>query len=116
MCTDGTFSGFNREEGNAVGDLSPAPSFGICGEVATLTFNNAPSTVLNASLTNRLVTVKQGLANRVTVEAGWATATLNAPAANAAKVMPVVGYSATSFANGQTKGNFGDAIAHRYKR
>ena len=116
LCTDGTFSGFNREEGNAVGDLSPAPSFGICGEVATLTFNNAPSTVLNASLTNRLVTVKQGLANRVTVEAGWATATLNAPTANAAKVMPVVGYSATSFANGQTKGNFGDAIAHRYKR
>ena len=60
LCVPGQLSGFNREEGNAVGELSPAPSFQICGEVSTLTFKNTASQVLRGQLTNNTVSIMQG--------------------------------------------------------
>ena len=114
LCVPGQLSGFNREEGNAVGELSPAPSFQICGEVGTLTFNNSASQVLNGQLTNNTVRIMQGTP-RAMVQAGWAS--INVRDAQATPVgVPVLGFAATSFANGQTGGNFGDAINHRYFR
>ena len=114
LCVPGQLNGFNREEGNAVGELSPAPSFEICGEVGTLTFNNSASQVLNGQLTNATVRIMQGTP-RAMVQAGWAS--INVRDAQTAPVgVPVLGFAATSFANGQTGGNFGDAINHRYFR
>ena len=114
LCVPGQLSGFNREEGNAVGELSPARSFQICGEVGTLTFNNSASQVLNGQLTNATVRIMQGTP-RAMVQAGWAS--INVRDAQTAPVgVPVLGFAATSFANGQTGGNFGDAINHRYFR
>ena len=114
LCVPGQLSGFNREEGNAVGELSPAPSFQICGEVGTLTFNNSASQVLNGQLTNNTVRIMQGTP-RAMVQAGWAS--INVRDAQTRPVgVPVLGFAATSFANGQTGGNFGDAINHRYFR
>ena len=114
LCVPGQLSGFNREEGNAVGELSPAPSFQICGEVGTLTFNNSASQVLNGQLTNATVRIMQGTP-RAMVQAGWAS--INVRDAQTTPVgVPVLGFAATSFANGQTGGNFGDAINHRYFR
>ena len=112
LCVPGQLSGFNREEGNAVGELSPAPSFQICGEVGTLTFNNSASRVLNAQLTNGRVSIEQG-SPRTVVQAGWASIAVS-DAQTTAVGVPVLGFAATSFANGQTGGNFGDAINHRY--
>lgn len=117
LCAKGSFSGTDREEYQAVtsGDFSPlivAGSAPICGEVATLSFNSDTSKVLNAQLTNARVNVKNA-SDYVT--AGWASLGLNTPTASTrVSGVPVVGYAATSFTNGLTKGNFGDAIAHRY--
>ena len=97
------------------GDFSPlvvAGSAPICGEVATLSFNSDTSKVLNAQLTNARVNVKNA-SDYVT--AGWASLGLNTPTGSTnVRGVPVVGYAATSFTNGQTNGNFGDAVAHRY--
>ena len=116
LCAKGSFSGTDREEFQAVtsGDFSPlvvAGSAPICGEVATLSFNSDTSKVLNAQLTNARVNVKNA-SDYVT--AGWASLGLNTPTGSAVSGVPVVGYAATSFTNGLTNGNFGDAIAHRY--
>ena len=117
LCAKGSFSGTDREEFQAVtsGDFSPlvvAGSAPICGEVATLSFNSDTSKVLNAQLTNARVNVKNA-SDYVT--AGWASLGLNTPTASTnVRGVPVVGYAATSFTNGLTNGNFGDAIAHRY--
>ena len=117
LCAKGSFSGTDREEFEAVtsGDFSPvvvAGSAPICGEVATLSFNSDTSKVLNAQLTNARVNVKNA-SDYVT--AGWASLGLNTPTASTnVRGVPVVGYAATSFTNGLTHGNFGDAIAHRY--
>lgn len=117
LCAKGSFSGTDREEFEAVtsGDFSPlvvAGSAPICGEVATLSFNSDTSKVLNAQLTNARVNVKNA-SDYVT--AGWASLGLNTPTASTrVSGVPVVGYAATSFTNGLTNGNFGDAIAHRY--
>ena len=115
LCVPGQLSGFNREEGNAVGNLSPAPSFRICGEVGTLTFNDTASRVLNAQLTNGRVSIEQG-SPRTVVQAGWASIAVSDAQTTRAVGVPVLGFAATSFANGQTGGNFGDAINHRYFR
>ena len=117
LCAKGSFSGTDREEFQAVtsGDFSPlvvAGSAPICGEVATLSFNSDTSKVLNAQLTNARVNVKNA-SDYVT--AGWASLGLNTPAGSTnVRGVPVVGYAATSFTNGLTNGNFGDAVAHRY--
>ena len=116
LCAKGSFSGTDREEFQAVtsGDFSPlvvAGSAPICGEVATLSFNSDTSKVLNAQLTNARVNVKNA-SDYVT--AGWASLGLNTPTGSSVSGVPVVGYAATSFTNGLTNGNFGDAIAHRY--
>ena len=116
LCAKGSFSGTDREEYQAVtsGDFSPlivAGSAPICGEVATLSFNSDTSKVLNAQLTNARVNVKNA-SDYVT--AGWASLGLNTPAGSSTGGVPVVGYAATSFTNGLTNGNFGDAVAHRY--
>ena len=117
LCAKGSFSGTDREEYQAVtsGDFSPlivAGSAPICGEVATLSFNSDTSKVLNAQLTNARVNVKNA-SDYVT--AGWASLGLNTPTGSTnVRGVPVVGYAATSFTNGLTNGNFGDAVAHRY--
>ena len=81
--------------------------------------------MLHAALANQQVSVRVGSGGASTVQAGWATLTLTpatstttggAAVANAAKGLPVIGYAATSFSNGATNGNFGDAIEHRYER
>ena len=115
LCVPGQLNGFNREEGNAVGELSPAPSFQICGEVGTLTFNNSASQVLNGQLTNATVRIMQGTP-RAMVQAGWASINVRDAGTTTPVGVPVLGFAATSFANGQTGGNFGDAINHRYFR
>ena len=115
LCVPGQLSGFNREEGNAVGELSPAPSFQICGEVGTLTFNNSASQVLNGQLTNKTVRIMQGTP-RAMVQAGWASINVRDAQTTTPVGVPVLGFAATSFANGQTGGNFGDAVNHRYFR
>ena len=114
LCVPGVLAGFNREEANAGGDLSPSPSFRICGEVSTLTFNDSQSRVLNAQLTNSQVQIMQSNP-RVRVQAGWASIAVR-DAQTAPVGVPVLGFAATSFANGQSGGNFGDAISHRYFR
>lgn len=116
LCAKGSFSGTDREEFEAVtsGDFSPvvvAGSAPICGEVATLSFNSDTSKVLNAQLTNARVNVKNASSF---VTAGWASLGLDTPTGSSVAGVPVVGYAATSFTNGLTHGNFGDAIAHRY--
>ena len=132
LCTKSEIKGSNREEASfsATGHFSPAPVVGatfFCGETATLSFNSETSKVLNAALANQQVSVRVGSGGSSTVQAGWATLKLT-PAtatttggtavtpANEAKGLPVIGYSATSFTNGATNGNFGDAIEHRYTR
>jgi hypothetical protein len=131
LCTKSEIKGSNREEASfsAVGQFSPAPVAGatfFCGETATLSFNSETSKVLHAALANQQVSVRVGSGGASTVQAGWATLTLK-PAtayqtgtttalANPANGLPVIGYAATSFSNGATNGNFGDAIEHRYAR
>ena len=115
LCVPGQVSGFNREEGNAVGELSPVRSFNICGEVSTLTFNNSASQVLNGQLTNDRVEIMQGTP-RAMVQAGWASINVRDAQTTTPVGVPVLGFAATSFANGQTGGNFGDAVNHRYFR
>lgn len=117
LCAAATLAGTNREEltVRTEGDFSPVPTVGasrICGEVATLTFNRADSKVLHANLTNERVNIKDG--SGAYVEAGWAT--LGLKGAGAGLGLPVVGYAATAFTNGNTGGNYGDAITHRFQR
>ena len=132
LCTKSEIKGSNREEASfsAVGQFSPAPVVGatfFCGETATLSFNSATSRVLHAALANQQVSVRVGSGGASTVQAGWATLTLTPAtstktggttvgATTKAKGLPVIGYAATSFSNGATNGNFGDAIEHRYAR
>lgn len=130
LCTKSKITGSNREEASfsAVGSFSPAPVVGatfFCGETATLSFNSDTSRVLHAVLANQPVAVRVGAGGASTVQAGWATLELTpatstttggAAVAHAAKGLPVIGYAATSFSNGATNGNFGDAIEHRYGR
>lgn len=130
LCTKSKITGSNREEASfsAVGQFSPAPVVGatfFCGETATLSFNSDTSRVLHAALANQPVAVRVGSGGASTVQAGWATLELTpatstttggTPVANPAKGLPVIGYAATSFSNGATNGNFGDAIEHRYAR
>lgn len=130
LCTKSAIKGSNREEASfsAVGHFSPAPVVGatfFCGETATLSFNSATSKVLHAALANQQVAVTVGAGGTSTVQAGWASLTLT-PAKSVttggvavvdeAIGLPVIGYAATSFSNGATNGNFGDAIEHRYTR
>ncbi len=132
LCTKSAIKGSNREEASfsAVGQFSPAPVVGatfFCGETATLSFNSETSKVLHAALANQQVSVRVGSGGASTVQAGWATLTLTPAtstktggtavgATTEAKGLPVIGYAATSFSNGATNGNFGDAIEHRYAR
>lgn len=131
LCTKSAIKGSNREEASfsAVGQFSPAPVVGatfFCGETATLSFNSETSKVLHAALANQQVSVRVGSGGASTVQAGWATLELTpatstktggtSPLTKPAKGLPVIGYAATSFSNGATNGNFGDAIEHRYKR
>ena len=132
LCTKSAIKGSNREEASfsAVGQFSPAPVAGatfFCGETATLSFNSETSKVLHAALANQQVSVRVGSGGASTVQAGWATLTLTPAtstktggtavgATTEAKGLPVIGYAATSFSNGATNGNFGDAIEHRYAR
>lgn len=137
LCVQAPMTGSNREEGaiSTMGDFSPVPvanAAALCGETATLSFNSSTSKVLHSVLANQRVAVNVGAGGSTTVEAGWATLTLkpataqfstdggstwaNPPVAGAATGLPVIGYSATSFSNGLTNGNFGGAIEHRYTR
>lgn len=132
LCTKSAIKGSNREEASfsAVGQFSPAPVVGatfFCGETATLSFNSETSKVLHAALANQQVSVRVGSGGASTVQAGWATLTLTPAtstttggtavgATTKAIGLPVIGYAATSFSNGATNGNFGDAIEHRYAR
>ena len=128
-------AGTNREEASAttVGDFSPAPVVGatrFCGETATLSFNSDKSRVLHAEIANQRVSINVGSGGSSIVEAGWATVTPKAatstktsgvtvptaPSPQRVTGLPVIGYSATSFSNGATNGNFGSAIEHRYRR
>lgn len=136
LCAKSKLGGSNREEASitTVGDFSPAPVAGaayICGETATLSFNSDVSKVLHSALANQHVKVTVGTGGSSVVQAGWATLSFKQDDQTVAKAtktfggsvttnqvngLPVIGYAATSFTNGRTNGNFGDAIEHRYTR
>lgn len=97
-CLVADFQSLDREEKMVVGGFSPSdidPK--VCGEVFTLKF--APTSVLQASLTNRRV-IPAG-------EAGWARLKLRNGV-----YLPITGFAATSFKQGN--GNYGLTLQHRW--
>lgn len=145
LCLLNEVTARDREERELViGDLSPsiyrAP--GICGESAVYGFNtanvnnqNAPIAIGNPGTPQPVTSVytsgqSNALAARLTVQgfnlrrtpdrqimqAGWATATPREQIAG--KGIPVLGFAATAYdvtLNG-AKGNYSDAVGHRYVR
>jgi len=98
------FSSASREEqfSAAVGQWSPGQSKPTCGEVLTLSFSS--TSPLGATLTNTVVTPASTVG-------GWGTITVGG---NAARPLPVVGFSATLSVNGKTTGNLGTTLPHRW--
>ncbi len=114
ICTSGSVIGSDREETTAAVSFSPSPTATYCGEVFVLSFNDAgamPSQVLSANLAKQTVTAKYS--NKSTVQAGWATLTMDRPTANTVG-LPIIGFAATSLLNQTQNGNYGYTLQHRW--
>jgi hypothetical protein len=104
-CLNGRISAFNREETQLAGSgegFSPprqVVAAAYCGEVGVMQFGSG---VLGAAVSVQNAGTMPGTA-------GWAMyAPINAPA------LPIVGYAALSVRNGDSLGNFGGALPHRW--
>ena len=114
ICTGGALKATDREEAGAAVSFSPSPTATYCGEVFVLSFNDAgamPSQVLSANLAKQTVQTKY--TNGKTIQAGWATLTLDRPASNTVG-LPIVGFAATSLLNQTQNGNYGYTLQHRW--